>query len=76
VADIPQALSFYGFNAKGAERRSFVRAGASSTRRSSATTRRRRRGLGRRRHAARRVPLVDTGMSVGLTHDRRTAASR
>jgi predicted Zn-dependent protease len=79
VADILQALSFYGFNAKAvAERRSFVRLGDGQF--DAAIT------LGDDAPAAgvawdadgtptRRVPLVDAGTSVGLTHDRRTAAA-
>ena len=78
VADILQALSFYGFNAKAvAERRSFVRLGEAQF--APAIT------LGDDAPAAgvawdadgtptRRVPLVDAGRSVGLAHDRRTAA--
>ncbi len=78
VADILEALSFYGFNAKAvAEQRSFVRVGDDQF--DPALT------LFDDAAAAgvawdadgtptRRVPLVDGGTSVGLTHDRRTAA--
>ncbi len=79
VADILQALAFYGFNGKTvAERRSFVRVGEAQF--DPAIT------LGDDAPAAgmawdadgtptRRVALVDAGTSAGLTHDRRTAAA-
>jgi predicted Zn-dependent protease len=79
VADILEALSFYGFNAKAvAEQRSFVRVGEPQFDQSLSLS-------DDAPHAAvpwdadgtptRRVPLVAGGTSVGLTHDRRTAAA-
>ena len=79
VADVLEAFSMYGFNAKAvAERRSFVRPGEAQF--DPAIT------LFDDAPAAgvafdadgtptRRVGLVDRGTTVGLTHDRRTAAS-
>ena len=79
VADLLENLSYYGFNAKAvAEQRSFVRVGDAQF--DSLLM------LADDAPAAgvpwdadgtptRRVPLVDAGTSVGLTHDRRTAAA-
>jgi predicted Zn-dependent protease len=79
VADILEAFSMYGFNAKAvAERRSFVRVGDGQFDPSISLA----------DHAplagvpydaegtpTRRVALVDAGRTVGLTHDRRTGAA-
>jgi predicted Zn-dependent protease len=78
VADILQALSFHGFNAKAvAERRSFVHLGETQFD-PSITLADDAPAAGVAWDAdgtpTRRVPLVDAGTSVGLTHDRRTAA--
>ena len=79
VADVLEAFSMYGFNAKAvAERRSFVRLGDDQF--DAAVT------LADDAPAAgvafdadgtptQRVALVDAGRTVGLTHDRRTAAA-
>jgi predicted Zn-dependent protease len=79
AADILQALSFYGFNAKVvAERRSFVRLGeAQFDARIALVDDAPTAGVAWDADGtpARRVPLVDAGTSVGLTHDRRTAAA-
>jgi predicted Zn-dependent protease len=79
VADILEAFSMYGFNAKAvAERRSFVRVDEaqfdpSITLGDDAP----RAGVAFDADGTptRRVPLVDAGRTVGLTHDRRTAAA-
>lgn len=79
VADILEAFSMYGFNAKAvAERRSFVRVGEAQFD-PSITLFDDAPAAGVAFDAdgtpTRRVQLVDRGVTVGLTHDRRTAAS-
>jgi predicted Zn-dependent protease len=77
VADLLEAFSYYGFNAKAvAEQRSFVRLGDAQfdpaiTLADDAPI----AGVGWDAEGTptRRVPLVDAGTTVGLTHDRRTA---
>src|SRR5262249_29521708 len=79
VADILEALSYYGFNAKAvAEQRSFVRVGDAQfdpvlSLADDAPT----AGVAWDADGTptRRVALVGGGTSVGLTHDRRTAAA-
>ena len=78
VADILEAFSMYGFNAKAvAERRSFVRVGEAQfdPAVTSSTTRRRRgrRSTPRARRASASCSST-AGTTVALTHDRRTAA--
>ena len=79
VADILEAFSMYAFNAKAvAERRSFVRLGDSQFD-ASITLADDAPAAGVAYDAdgtpTRRVALVDGGVTVGLTHDRRTAAA-
>ena len=80
VADILEAFTVYGFNAKAvAERRSFVRLGDeqfdASRRRSSTTRPAPGSATTPKGTPRRRLVLVDGGTTVALTHDRRTAAT-